>query len=104
MGPAQFIPSTWVLMEDRVAKATGRSPANPWNAEDAFMASAMYLSDLGASNPAREREAAGRYYAGGRWNGTLGQRYAGQVLAKADNFQQQINIIRGLALGGDRHN
>lgn len=104
MGPAQFIPSTWVIFEDRVAKATGHNPANPWNPEDAFMASAIYLSDLGADSISGEREAAGRYYAGSRWNGTLGQRYAGQVLAKADTYQQQINIIKGLAIATDRNN
>jgi len=104
MGPAQFIPSTWMMLKDRVGEATGHKPPNPWNPEDAFMASAVYLTDLGADTVAGEREAAGRYYAGARWKGTLGQRYAGQVLAKADTYQQQINIMKGLALAGDRNN
>lgn len=93
MGPAQFIPSTWQLMKAKIAAATGHNPPNPWDPEDAFMASAIYLGDLGASSVAGEREAAGRYFAGGNWNGSLGRRYAGQVLEKAAGYQEQINII-----------
>ncbi len=48
MGPAQFIASTWKLFESRLQSALGHY-ANPWSAQDAFMASAMYLSDLCAS-------------------------------------------------------
>ena len=49
MGPAQFIASTWVLFQDRITAALGLSTTpNPWNPQDAFMASSLYLSDLGA--------------------------------------------------------
>jgi peptidoglycan hydrolase CwlO-like protein len=48
MGPAQFIPSTWKIFDDRLKSVLGRD-SNPWNPEDAFMASSMYLGDLGAS-------------------------------------------------------
>lgn len=48
MGPAQFLPSTWLGYKDRVAAITGRSPANPWNITDAFVAAALYLTDKGA--------------------------------------------------------
>ena len=47
MGPAQFIASTWKIFEDRLRDVLGHD-ASPWNAQDAFMASAMYLDDLGA--------------------------------------------------------
>ncbi len=66
MGPAQFIASTWKIFEDRLKDALGRS-ANPWNPEDAFLASAMYLSDLGAKagTASSELRAACKYYGSG---------------------------------------
>ncbi|MDO8499999.1 MAG: lytic murein transglycosylase [bacterium] len=48
MGPAQFIPTTWLLFEKRVLELTGHNPANPWNIEDAFTAAAIFLADSGA--------------------------------------------------------
>jgi len=69
MGPAQFIPSTWMLYKDRIARATGKNPPNPWLPQTAFTASAIFLADLGADRgtSAAEREAALRYFAGGNW-------------------------------------
>ncbi len=66
MGPSQFIPSTWISIRSRVANALGKSHANPWNPEDAIMATALYLSDRGASagGYTAERNAACRYYSG----------------------------------------
>lgn len=97
MGPAQFIPSTWILYESKIANATGHNPPNPWDPEDAFMAAAIYMGELGATNRAGEFTAAAKYFAGGNWNSSLGRTYGSQVVAKADNFQEQINIIQGLA-------
>ncbi len=56
MGPAQFLPSTWLLFEDRVASLTGRNPPDPWRAEDAFTASALYLADAGAKAKTQNAE------------------------------------------------
>jgi membrane-bound lytic murein transglycosylase B len=66
MGPAQFIPSTWKLFEERLRDALGYD-ANPWIAQDAFMASALYLGDLGASSGTYSGEirAACKYYGSG---------------------------------------
>lgn len=65
MGPAQFIPSTWKLVEDRVSQYTGHKLPNPWDFEDALTASAVYLYDLGArSSGSGEYTAASRYYGG----------------------------------------
>ncbi|MFA5889195.1 MAG: lytic murein transglycosylase [Candidatus Paceibacterota bacterium] len=66
MGPAQFIPSTWKIFEERLKDTLGHD-ANPWDAQDAFMASAMYLGDLGAKagTYSSELRAACKYYGSG---------------------------------------
>ena len=66
MGPAQFIPSTWKLLADRLKNLLGYE-ANPWSPRDAFMASGMYLADLGAAgtSASAQNRAACRYYGSG---------------------------------------
>lgn len=66
MGPAQFLPSTWLLFEKRVASLTGHNPANPWTPEDAFTAAAIYLADAGATSKTTvgEMRAAKAYISG----------------------------------------
>jgi len=66
MGPAQFIPSTWKIFENRLKDILGYD-ANPWSPRDAFIASAMYLTDLGAvgSSTSAQNRAACRYYGSG---------------------------------------
>jgi len=66
MGPAQFIPSTWQIFADRLKNILGYE-ANPWAPRDAFMASGMYLSDLGAvgTSASAQNRAACRYYGSG---------------------------------------
>ncbi|OGI71614.1 hypothetical protein A3B84_01240 [Candidatus Nomurabacteria bacterium RIFCSPHIGHO2_02_FULL_35_13] len=66
MGPAQFIPSTWKLFESRLKNILGHL-ADPWSPRDAFMASGMYLSDLGAVgvSTSAQNKAACRYYGSG---------------------------------------
>jgi len=96
MGPAQFIPSTWVLFKDKVAKLTGHNPPNPWDPGDAFMASAVLLKDNGASKGgyANERLAALRYLAG--WvNATKSAYsfYGDDVMALAEKYQGLIDIL-----------
>lgn len=69
MGPAQFIPTTWLSFDNRVTAITGRSVANPWNVEDAFTAAAIFLSDTGARSQAKNGEiAAARTYISGKPN------------------------------------
>jgi membrane-bound lytic murein transglycosylase B len=66
MGPAQFIPSTWKLFADRLQSILGYG-ANPWSPQDAFMASGMYLTDLGAvgTSASAQNKAACKYYGSG---------------------------------------
>lgn len=98
MGPAQFIPSTWVLFKDRLAKLTGHNPPNPWNPEDAFMASALLLKDNGAAKGtyAAEHRAAMCYLAGcANAKKKSLQFYGDDVLALATKYQKQIDILGG---------
>jgi peptidoglycan hydrolase CwlO-like protein len=96
MGPAQFIPSTWVLYEERIARATGHNPPNPWDPADAFMACALLLMDNGADRGtlAAERLAALRYLAG--WTNANKKAYAfygDDVMELAAKYQRQIDIL-----------
>ncbi|MDE1970274.1 MAG: lytic murein transglycosylase [Patescibacteria group bacterium] len=101
MGPAQFIASTWMLLKDRVASALGFSGmANPWDPRDAFMASAMYLSDLGASSGGytASRNAACRYYSGNVCSkSSLIASYGDSVMSLASTIQTtEIDKITGI--------
>ena len=96
MGPAQFIPSTWVLYKDRIAEASGHHPPNPYNAEDAFAAAAILLADNGATKQTfvAERLAALRYFAG--WANASKRAYAfygDDVMELAEKYQRQIDLL-----------
>ena len=93
MGPAQFIPSTWMGYKDEVARLTGRNPANPWNIEDAFTASALKLAKGGATSKTRAGEvaAAKAYYSGRSTCSTAPcNSYANAVLSKAAIIEQNL--------------
>lgn len=66
MGPAQFIPSTWVGYTNVLKNILGHE-ANPWVPQDAFMASAKFLTDLGAvgNSASAQIRAACKYYGTG---------------------------------------
>ena len=68
MGPAQFIPSTWILYRGKVKEITAK-PADPWDIKDAFLAAALYLKDYGAGKQtyASEFNAVLSYFAGPSW-------------------------------------
>ena len=84
MGPAQFIPSTWKIFISRLQAILGHYP-NPWAPKDAFMASSMYLTDLGGIGVSVSAQsiAACKYYGSG---GTACA-YGKQVMAKATKIQ-----------------
>lgn len=99
MGPSQFIPTTWHAYEYRVASAIGVQVANPWMPEHAFMASALYLADLGAGggNYTAERTAALKYYAGNNWNLPKNAFYGNQVMQRAITIQTtMIDPLEGI--------
>ncbi|MCX6739371.1 MAG: lytic murein transglycosylase [Candidatus Parcubacteria bacterium] len=91
MGPAQFIPSTWVGMQRSVANMLGKANVDPWNAEDAFMAASIYLRDLGAAKGgySAERDAACRYFSGSKCSASaFVANYGNSVTAKATSIQE----------------
>ena len=108
MGPSQFIPSTWAIYGGIVNTGSGwtydasqdairainqtSGPANPWNNQDAFLATALLLRDNGAAtNP---RLAALRYYAG--WGGASrpeNQFYGDQVMQRLQRIEREIQIL-----------
>jgi membrane-bound lytic murein transglycosylase B len=97
MGPAQFIPSTWMLYQSRIAEASGQNPPNPWDPRTAAFATALYMSDLGADadTPAAEREAALKYLAGSHWQGAAYAFYGEAVMNYTAQYESQINQING---------
>lgn len=92
MGPAQFIPSTWMGYKDKVATLSGKGSANPWDIRDAFLATAIKLKNDGADGTEDgEWKAALRYFAGSV-NLTF-RFYADNVLATAKKYQADIDTL-----------
>lgn len=86
MGPAQFIPTTWLSHEQKIISLKGGGQANPWSIEDAMMAMALKLTKGGqnhiAGDPSAERHAA-MCYLGGCKHGW----YADKVFAEASRIK-----------------
>jgi hypothetical protein len=91
MGPAQFIPSTWSGYKSRLNALLGHD-ADPWNPRDAFMASAMMLTDKGAVGnvPSAQLRAACLYY------GTGGSTcsYGNSVMKLKIGIQTNIDLLQ----------
>jgi peptidoglycan hydrolase CwlO-like protein len=94
MGPAQFLPSTWLRYKERLFSIIKKTP-DPWEIKDSFLASALYLADFGASEqiPEKEWRAAMIYFAGTvdtrfRW-------YGDSVIKKAAEFEEDIKVLEG---------
>lgn len=111
MGPSQFIPSTWAMYggfvnsggtwvyssgSDRIRQVTGSGvPSNPFNNQDAFVATGLLMRDNGANGTAAgDRLAALRYYAG--WGGASNPAnafYGDQVMNRKARLAEEIRII-----------
>lgn len=93
MGPAQFIPTTWITYRDKVAAITGNSPASPWRNVDAFVAAGLYLKSAGAGSS--EVNAAARYYCGSNWSRYVCTQVYGKAVAdRAAQFEQDIQVLK----------
>lgn len=89
MGPAQFMPSTWMGYKSKVEKITGSSPANPWDIKDSLVAMGLKLAAVdGVTSGDRKAwaKAAGMYLAGGNWENYPW--YSDRVLFYADGFKK----------------
>ena len=92
MGPAQFIPATWMMYRDRIQSITGKAP-DPWNIKDSFLAAALYLSDYGAKaqTASQEWRAAMIYFSGG--TNTRYRFYGDSVAAIAKQYTADIKDL-----------
>ena len=88
IGPAQFIPTTWINRKPALQEFIVESP-DPWNIRHAFLASALYLRDLGGR--ANEQRAALRYFAGGNWANPKFRFYGNQVVRRINCLQTFID-------------
>ncbi len=97
MGPAQFIPSTWMLYRSRLSSILGR-PADPWNIKDAFMAAGLYLADYGAAQQTKagEKKAALMYFSGS--TNSRYRFYSDSVLAIAAGYENDIKALENGSL------
>jgi membrane-bound lytic murein transglycosylase B len=91
MGPAQFIPSTWGGYKSRLKNLIGHD-ADPWNPKDAFIASAMLLTDKGAIGnvPSLQSRAACAYY--GTGGATCS--YGNSVMKLKIGIQANIDLLQ----------
>ncbi|MDO8663649.1 MAG: lytic murein transglycosylase [Candidatus Wildermuthbacteria bacterium] len=95
MGPAQFIPSTWISYKERVKAITGKT-ADPWDIKDSFLAAGLYLVDYGAGKKTAvaERKAALIYF-----SGSSSERYGfygDSVMNIAKQYEADIKELEAL--------
>lgn len=102
MGPSQFIPSTWELFKGRIGNMVNvaAASADPWNPAHSFVATAIYLSDLGArqGSYSSERNAACRYYSGRACDSRrpINYTYGNSVMKKAEEIQANIDFLKNV--------
>ncbi len=87
MGPAQVMPQTWETIESRIGDLLKKAQPSPYDLQDAFVATAIFLADRGATSPDREYEAVNRYLAGPNWQRFTW--YGDRVLAVAKEYAKQ---------------
>lgn len=92
MGPAQFIPSTWMTYNSRIRAITNKAP-NPWDIADAFLAAGLFLGDYGAKKQTYNGEwsAAMIYYSGS--TSSKYKFYGNSVMAIAAGYADDIAAI-----------
>ncbi len=111
MGPAQFMPTTWMAIRSKAARIIGKRPEDmsPFTNHDAFIASGTLLRQnyyssacsnyakkykhISSERTLRERCAAAMYYAGpGGWYKHR-MDYGESVVRRANRFRHDIKIL-----------
>jgi peptidoglycan hydrolase CwlO-like protein len=90
MGPAQFIPSTWMGYRAKITAITG-GPADPWDIRDAFLAASIKLAADGATSKSGEWTAAMKYFSGS--TNVAYRFYGDNVVATAAKYQEDIDKL-----------
>ncbi len=93
MGPAQMMPTTWMIYRDEVSEITGHYPPDPWNLTDAIAAMAVKVSKISrvtSGDYNAEYEAAGIYFAGKNWRKFLF--YPNRVMLYADLYAKEMGL------------
>lgn len=90
MGPAQFIPSTWMGYKDKISAVTGKT-ADPWDIRDAFLAAAIKLKADGGASKDGEWTAAMKYFSGGV--NPAFRFYGDNVINTANQYQKDIEAL-----------
>jgi len=95
IGPAQFLPTTWLAYKNQIANLTGHNPPDPWNIGDAFVAAGIKMAQAGANAKTTDAEwkSAQIYFAGSRWNNPSYYFYGDQIMDLAGVIQEQLDII-----------
>ena len=92
MGPAQFIPSTWIGYQNKVSALTGKNPADPWDIRDAFAGAALLLKANGAdASTDGQWKAAMRYFSGS--TNTRYRFYGDNVMTLAAKYEEDIKNL-----------
>lgn len=94
MGPAQFIPTTWLLYYDKIKNAKGKA-GDPWDINDAFLAAGLYLANFGANsqNYNKEWSSAMAYFSGSTKPNSAYNFYANSVMKIATGYGDDIKAI-----------
>lgn len=92
MGPAQFLPETWLGYVERIRERTGHVLPSPWDIDDAFTGVALKLAEGGASakTPSAERKAALIYFAGNNWTNPAFSFYGDSILNLAQEIEERL--------------
>lgn len=90
MGPGQFMPSTWVKSGygKKVEEIRGKT-GDPWDINDAFLATGLYLKDLGGANKSGEFRAVMSYFSGASWT-KWEEFYGRSVMSIASGYEDDI--------------